>query len=237
MRISKNEEQHHLQKSFSENTISFLPAKQKFCQVCHQLIKDVDLNFCKDCNLPLHYGCGHLLKDDEVNSFCSLCMRKRDRKIVSQDVFKRQKLQAEKMETFSEEAFPPLKIGDSVTVSVPTVDRGPLDFPNIHAVVLKIENGVFQVGTKNGTIKGWLPRTDLAKNKSNTILGMSDVMIEKTISLREALALQSMTGGQGYVKCSCKASINQCRTNRCKCFKFKVLCNSRCHSSATCGNK
>lgn len=80
-------------------------------------------------------------------------MKRRNREVISRDVFKRQKLHAEKMKTFSEEAFPPLRIGDSVTVSVPSVDRGPLDFPNIHAVVLSIKNGAFQVGTKNGLSK------------------------------------------------------------------------------------
>ncbi|CAF4451377.1 unnamed protein product, partial [Rotaria socialis] len=53
-------------------------------------------------------------------------------------------------------------------------------------------------------------------------------------SLREVVKLQSITGGQGMLKCSCKGG---CTTNRCKRKQAKILCNSRCHNSTTCRNK
>ena len=58
------------------------------------------------------------------------------------------------MVTFSEEKFPLLSVGDIITLSVPTVDRGPLDFNNIFGVVTQFKNDVYQVGMKEGLING-----------------------------------------------------------------------------------
>jgi hypothetical protein len=58
--------------------------------------------------------------------------------------------------------------------------------------------------------------------------------IETTISVREAASNQSLSGGQGFLKCSCKS---KCSSNRCKCKKNVKLCNSLCHNSGSCDNK
>ena len=63
-----------------------------------------------------------------------------------------------------------------------------------------------------------------------------DVTTDKIISLRSAVQQESRSGGQGFAKCNCAGS-KRCQTNRCKCFKLKVKCNSRCHSSLHCENK
>ena len=52
----------------------------------------------------------------------------------------------------------------------------------------------------------------------------------KTISVREALANISPTGGQGFTRCGCKGA---CDTMSCKCKKANVICNSRCHAGST----
>ncbi|CAL4110669.1 unnamed protein product [Meganyctiphanes norvegica] len=57
----------------------------------------------------------------------------------------------------------------------------------------------------------------------------------KKISLRQAATAEFLSGGQGFTKCNC--SKNQCSTNRCKCYKANIKCNSKCHSSLTCRNK
>jgi hypothetical protein len=57
---------------------------------------------------------------------------------------------------------------------------------------------------------------------------------ETSISVREAASQQSLSGGQGFLKCSCKS---KCSRNRCKCKKNGVQCNSRCHSSGSCDNQ
>jgi hypothetical protein len=54
------------------------------------------------------------------------------------------------------------------------------------------------------------------------------------LSLRAVASKLSMSGGQGFFHCNCK---NSSWTSRCKCRKFKVLCDSRCHQSLSCTNK
>ena len=65
---------------------------------------------------------------------------------------------------------------------------------------------------------------------------MSDVRQDREIALRTAVHDESQCGGQGYVRCDFAGS-GRCKTNRCKCCKAKVKCNSRCYSSLTCENK
>ena len=61
-----------------------------------------------------------------------------------------------------------------------------------------------------------------------------EINCETTISVRGAASNQSLSGGQGFLKCSCKS---KCSSNRCKCKKNGKLCNSRCHNSGSCDNK
>ncbi|XP_051167782.1 uncharacterized protein LOC127285690 [Leptopilina boulardi] len=140
------------------------------------------------------------------------------------------------MITHSEDSFTALDKGDCITLSIPEVDRGPLDFLNIYGVIMNYENGVYQIGTKDGLLKGWFPRAEIKKSGSNVIT-FSDVSTDTLISLREAAAQQSISGGQGFKKCNCKASQSQCKTKRCICFKSGTLCDSRCHQSQPCSNK
>lgn len=181
-------------------------------------------------------GCKMIfLPQEDQNPKCSLCQRQESLAITQKDCFKKQKTAAEKMINVTETDFPKLQIGDNVTLHVPTVDRGPLDFPNITAVVMNIQNEVYQLGTAHGSIKGWFPRTDLIKCPS-TFIAVDNVPAVQ-MTLRESAAKQSLIGGQGYKKCNCKASKIQCDTNRCNCKKAGILCNSRCHGSGNCKNK
>ncbi|CAF0824934.1 unnamed protein product [Brachionus calyciflorus] len=51
------------------------------------------------------------------------------------------------------------KVGDTLQVSVPDVDRGPADPVNILAYILKInEHGLYRLATKHGIISGWHAR-------------------------------------------------------------------------------
>ena len=65
---------------------------------------------------------------------------------------------------------------------------------------------------------------------------LSRVNQQDRVSLRQTLK-SSATGGQGFVKCDCADRKNKCGTNRCKCFKNKRICNSRCHNSTTCNKQ
>ena len=52
--------------------------------------------------------------------------------------------EAKRMMFFSEEKFQSLTFGDTITLSVPTVDRGLLDFNNIFGVITQFKNNVYQ---------------------------------------------------------------------------------------------
>lgn len=204
------------------------------CGVCNvNFTKNCTVINCHCCHLPIHINCGVDIDEDIV---CPLCLRGQNLIETRKDCFERQKIAAAKMTNFSAQLFPPLNIGDCVSLAVAKFDRGPLDFPNIIGVITATENGVYQVGTKDGIIKGWHQRTDMEIAQSSAITA-NDVDKNNLLSLREAAAKQSLSGGQGYKKCSCKPSKNQCMTKRCVCRKADHKCNSRCHPKSTCANK
>ncbi|CAH4036853.1 unnamed protein product [Pieris brassicae] len=127
--------------------------------------------------------------------------------------------------------FKPLNVGSSVLINVPKVDRGPLDTKNIRGRIVDFRNGVYRVGTKTGTIKNWFPRHELQEPVDVYHDDISDV----PISLSEAVRNESMF--RGFQKCTCKPAPKQCFSNRCACYKNKVLCGSKCHSNLSCINK
>ena len=71
---------------------------------------------------------------------------------------KRKKIAADKMVNVSLKKLPGLSVGDSIMLSVPNVNRGPLDLANILGVITDKRNDVYQIGTVKGIIKGWIPR-------------------------------------------------------------------------------
>ena len=127
--------------------------------------------------------------------------------------------------------------GDNVAVPIPLVDRGRCDPRNILGVIVDrdLENDLYSIAVKAGLLKGKYSRNqfDLCPQK---LLGPDDVNTSTAISLREAVTSQSKGHGQGFTKCNC-AGNKRCQTNRCKCFKAKTLCNSKCHASLSCANK
>ena len=84
-----------------------------------------------------------------------------------------------------------------------------------------------------GVIKGYLSRNQIEFCESETV-NASDVP-ESELSLGAVANKLSMNGGQGFFHCNCKSG--SCKTSRCKCRKFKVLCNSRCHQLFSCNIK
>jgi hypothetical protein len=114
------------------------------------------------------------------------------------------------------------------------VDRGSTDARNILAVISDLKHNRYQLGTANGILLGYFAFNQLSKAPGIPTLDLQDVPKDEPKSLREIARLQNITGVQGMLKCDCKLG---CITNRCKCKQAKVLCNSRCHHSATCDNK
>ena len=147
-----------------------------------------------------------------------------------------QLIQAERMVKCSRIDLKVAEIGDNVAVPIPMVDRGRGDPRNILGVVVdRNENDMYTIAVKAGILSTKYSRNqfDLCPQR---LLNDSDINTDKTITLRQALK-STATGGQGFFHCNCSKGKKQCQTNRCKCFKAKRLCNSRCHSSVSCQNK
>ena len=126
--------------------------------------------------------------------------------------------------------------GDNVAVPIPLVDRGRGDPRNLLAVILdRSDNDNYTKVTKHGILKGAYTRNEFELCPQR-LMDVQDMDTTKLISLRQAVIIGSSSGGQGFIKCNCAGS-KKCQTNRCKCFKSKLVCNSRCHHSLSCKNK
>ena len=95
------------------------------------------------------------------------------------------------------------------------------------------DKGNAVIGTRYGRLNGMFGANEMSICKQDLIL-QEEFNCETSINVREAASQQSLSGGQGFFKCSCKSKSS---SNRCKCKKNGVLCNSRCHSSGSCDNK
>ncbi|XP_066964221.1 KRAB-A domain-containing protein 2-like [Macrobrachium rosenbergii] len=147
-----------------------------------------------------------------------------------------QKQQAERMVKRSRIELKAGEIGDNVALPIPLVDRGRGDPRNILGVIVSRSiNDQYKVATKSDVLKGRYSRNqfDICPER---LLIRGEINSDTEISLRETVIKESVNGGQGFVKCSCNGH-QKCQSNRCKCFKSKQLCNSRCHNSLNCTNK
>ena len=132
--------------------------------------------------------------------------------------------------------FSSVQIGSNVTVSIPSVDRGRADPRNIIGVVTECsDNELYTIAVKGGILDQTYSRNQF--DVCTTILYSSnDVCTDKNISLRQAVQPESRCGGQGFTRCNCTGS-KRCQINRCKCFKARLVSNSRSHSNLPCINK
>ncbi|KAF0748419.1 zinc finger MYM-type protein 1-like, partial [Aphis craccivora] len=82
--------------------------------------------------------------------------------------------------------FQPAKVGETVRIRVPDVDRSKMDPQNILAVVLDIvDNDFYKLATKNGVINRLYTRNQFSVCKEN-LISISDVQRNQQIPLREA---------------------------------------------------
>ena len=139
---------------------------------------------------------------------------------------------AKRMVRDSDNRLQPLQVGDNVRVPVDRVDRGRADPPYLTGVVTELVHDKYRVGTSSGTLNQLFARSQLEKCKQ-VHLAPEDVA-DPVLSVRSANAAQSIGGGQGHERCTCKGG---CKNNRCKCRKNGLLCNSYCHNSLSCTNK
>jgi len=128
------------------------------------------------------------------------------------------------------------KVADNVAVPIPLVNRGRGDPRNILGIVLdRNENDLYAICVKGGILKRKYSRNQFDVCPQ-TLLTEQDVDQAKTIGLRQAVNVESSSGGQASFAAIAR-DIKKCQTNRCKCFKNKVKCSSRCHNSLNCKNK
>ena len=85
---------------------------------------------------------------------------------------------------------------------------------------------MYKLGTKEGLLNSFYARNQFEPLPDNH-LRIDQVDITKERPLRSVAGEQAVGGGQGFARCGC---IQWCEKNNCKCFKAKVLCNSRCHN-------
>ena len=128
---------------------------------------------------------------------------------------------------------PPVPVGDTVTVRIPSPDRARGDPRNIVGVVVEvIYKGLYRIGNSKGIINQLFPRNGFAVSKERFIDPAT--VAERTISMRGIASSPSFSGGQGFIKCDCKTG---CKSGKCTCLGKKVKCNSKCHGSRPCANK
>lgn len=117
-------------------------------------------------------------------------------------------------------------------IPIPDVDRGRGDHRQLLGVVMFEEGGFYKLGTRHGVLNCAYTRNQFSSCENN-FLSVEDVPDEE-IPLRTAANLSSIGSGQGFFKCFCKG---KCNSNKCKCKKAGVQCNSKCHNSGPCDNK
>ena len=122
-----------------------------------------------------------------------------------------------------------LEVGDNATLKVPEFDRGPSDTRNLLVVVLQRYEDLYQVGCREGRRTTRYTATEMDPFKEKLLT--PDEVPNVEMDLRTTVT--RCTGGQGYVKCTCKTN---CTTSRCSCTKKLLKCNSRCHPGRSCSN-
>ncbi|XP_035224538.1 uncharacterized protein LOC118197149 [Stegodyphus dumicola] len=128
--------------------------------------------------------------------------------------------------------FPPAKVGDNVRIRISDVDRSRGDPRSVLAVVMNIEGDFYKLETEHGVLKQY-SRSGFSILQEK-LLTLASVGIQEK-SLRTVASSQSLTGSQGYTRCSCTTKRS---TNRCRCKNNKRLCNSKYHNkSSSCCNK
>ncbi|XP_076042016.1 uncharacterized protein LOC143025919 [Oratosquilla oratoria] len=176
------------------------------------------------------------VKPTSVEPTSSLSVRQNN--IISQRkrAYEAKLSQAERMVKRSRRIMDRGNVENNVTIPIPMVDRSRGDPRNIMEMIVDIdENDNYTIAVQSGILSGKYTRNqfDLCMYE---LYSEDDVTTDRIVSLRSAVQQESNSGGQGFAKCNCAGS-KRCQTNRCKCFKLKVKCNSRCHSSLHCENK
>jgi hypothetical protein len=152
------------------------------------------------------------------------------------NVRQNQEKQAETMRTRSKKYLPEVNIGDFVLLPIPDVDKGLTESQNLICRVVDIDYtpSLYELACEAGVFSEMFARNsfDLVKDANIDINIITETSVK---SIRQAVNVLPIGGGQGMIKCNCTSS---CVTNRCSCKKSNLLCNTRCHgANVYCKNK
>lgn len=130
-------------------------ARPDLCKGCGMPAQPHESKLCQQCKAVVHWHCGFPTRGrvDLDDLLCNLCHNQAEIDRNRQDAHVGQQAAAVKMKERSDGILDVLKVGDSVLVPVPDVDRGPADPANIMGVVLEEKNSVYLVGTAAGVLK------------------------------------------------------------------------------------
>jgi hypothetical protein len=92
-----------------------------------------------------------------------------------------------------------LTVGQCATLRVPDVNRGPSDPKNL----LNEHDRLYTTGCREGILRAKVTAADLCA--IDQVLIKPDEVPDLSLSLRTATA--KATGGQGFMKCQCKANL------------------------------
>ena len=135
----------------------------------------------------------------EVARFQSMCVKRKNKIIENRKTVKSNlKTQAFKMTRLTREKFPQGKVGDTVKVRVPDVDRGRCDSRNITGVIMEVDltKDLYKIGTKDG-IRNSLYTCNQFKTCTEGTVNISGVP-SINVLLRECAGRVSLFGGQRY---------------------------------------
>ena len=143
----------------------------------------------------------------EVARSLSMCIKRKNKMIGKRKTVKSNlETQALKMTRLAREKFPQGKVGDTVKVRLPDVDRGRCDSRNILRVIVEVDltKDLLKIGTKDGILNSLCTRNQFTTCTEGTV-NISDVP-SVNVSLRECAGKASLFGCQGYKRCTCKTS-------------------------------
>ncbi|XP_060522326.1 uncharacterized protein LOC132699554 [Cylas formicarius] len=211
---------------FSEDVGELLVVQDDTEQRCSLLDTTVTLRKCDGCDILLNSECNKMCDIGTVQSQINNARAESKENLHKQ---------AKRMKLISDASHPPAKVGMTVRIKVPEVDKGRGDSRAILGCLLtKTDDDYFQIGRRNRILKGLYSRSQFSVCPENILTpnDIQDNAIE--LPLRTIATKQSIGTAQGFSKCQWKT---KCTTNRCACLKAKKMCNSKCHGSLNCSNK
>ena len=205
------------------------------CVVCAYETSGV--HSCPGCRGFVHVHCGRTEGEEGYGSpvwctKCDLLTQAKKANEVRAGIKRKQEKLHDRMLVSSAKKFHQANIGDNVVVPIERPDKmNSLGPRNLLGVVTRMSEGVYTIGTRDGTLTTPYTRNQFEVCSSNTFLTPT-IVPPATISQTSAMRNPSLGIEQGSF-CRCK----HCKTHRCPCRKSSRICSTKCHKGVKCFNK